>query len=294
MKARRVLYWIILLVVTVNLAIIAVVLLGDTTPPPKPLPNPNGYDDFVKAGAMLSGDPSNYRTFSEATLRDFVQTNAGAFKLLHLGLTRECRVPAVTPTNLTVHFNELGRNKNLAFALMAEARLAELEHRTNDALRIDLDAERFSHEAARGGVMIDSLSAMACENTSLGALSRLSRELNAVQLREAAGALSDIDASSDTAQEVLDQEKAFSHKFGMMQRLAGFLSSAQQKASIRNFLTKFHGAEKNRRRLILTLASRAYSLEHGGAPNSTSDIVPAYLKSIPQDPLTGTNMILNP
>ena len=26
-----------------------------------PLPSPNGYDDFVKAGQMLVGDPNNYR-----------------------------------------------------------------------------------------------------------------------------------------------------------------------------------------------------------------------------------------
>jgi hypothetical protein len=35
-------------------------------------------------------------------------------------------------------------------------------------------------------------------------------------------------------------------------------------------------------------------LEKGERPKSLAALVPAYLKSIPQDPLTGTNMAYHP
>jgi len=42
--------------------------------------------------------------------------------------------------------------------------------------------------------------------------------------------------------------------------------------------------------LLLQLAAHAYELEKGKRPKSLADLVPAYLKAISQDPLTGTNM----
>ncbi len=41
---------------------------------------------------------------------------------------------------------------------------------------------------------------------------------------------------------------------------------------------------------MIQLASRAYALEEGAPPKTLADLVPAYLKAIPQDPFTGTNM----
>jgi competence protein ComGC len=52
-------------------------------------------------------------------------------------------------------------------------------------------------------------------------------------------------------------------------------------------------AQQTRTRLMLVqLAARAYELEKGERPKNLADLVPAYLKAIPQDPLTGTNMVL--
>jgi hypothetical protein len=41
---------------------------------------------------------------------------------------------------------------------------------------------------------------------------------------------------------------------------------------------------------LIQLASRAYELEKGERPKGLADLVPAYLKTIPQDPLTRTNV----
>jgi hypothetical protein len=62
-------------------------------PKPEPLPNPNGYDDFVGAGAMLKGDVPDEMTGTLEECRKFVTANREALDRGHLGLTRECRVP---------------------------------------------------------------------------------------------------------------------------------------------------------------------------------------------------------
>ena len=45
---------------------------------------------------------------------------------------------------------------------------------------------------------------------------------------------------------------------------------------------------------MLALAARAYELDKGHPPASAADLVPDYLKAIPQDPVTGTNLIYSP
>ena len=42
---------------------------AEPLPPVAPLPNPNGYDDLVKAGQMITGDPGNYNQLNEQQLR---------------------------------------------------------------------------------------------------------------------------------------------------------------------------------------------------------------------------------
>jgi hypothetical protein len=46
--------------------------------------------------------------------------------------------------------------------------------------------------------------------------------------------------------------------------------------------------------LIIDLASRAYELDKGHRPANLADLVPDYLKAIPQDPFTGTTMVYSP
>ena len=45
---------------------------------------------------------------------------------------------------------------------------------------------------------------------------------------------------------------------------------------------------------MITLAARAYELEHGAKPKSLTDLVPAYLKAAPKDPFTGKDMAYGP
>ena len=46
--------------------------------------------------------------------------------------------------------------------------------------------------------------------------------------------------------------------------------------------------------LLLNLSARAYELEKGKSPASAADLVPDYLKKIPQDPVAGMDMGYSP
>jgi hypothetical protein len=45
---------------------------------------------------------------------------------------------------------------------------------------------------------------------------------------------------------------------------------------------------------MVAFAARVYELEKGKRPEKMRELVPAYLKAIPQDPATGTNMVYAP
>jgi hypothetical protein len=55
-------------------------------------------------------------------------------------------------------------------------------------------------------------------------------------------------------------------------------------------VAKVNTLQTRERVLLIQLASRAYELEKGERPKGLADLVPAYLKTIPQDPLTRTNV----
>src|SRR5258706_408900 len=50
-----------------------------------PLPNPNGYDDFVKASRVASPSAADYLSMSQHELREFVTQNSEALKLVRSG-----------------------------------------------------------------------------------------------------------------------------------------------------------------------------------------------------------------
>src|SRR5690242_21683716 len=65
---------------------------AEPLPPVPPLPNPNGYEDLVKAGNMVSNELGDYNELSLSNLRDLVQKNSAAFQIARTGLHQECRV----------------------------------------------------------------------------------------------------------------------------------------------------------------------------------------------------------
>jgi hypothetical protein len=281
-----------------------VVLLGflasqiaSPLPPIQPLPNPNGYDDLVKAGEMVSTNSWNYDSANLEQLRETTAVNAEAVAHARTGLSNECRVPLqFSKTYEENHISDLVSVRMLAQAFATEGKRAEMENRPNDAAKSYLDAIHLGNESARGGVLIDQMVGMAMEIIGTSHLTNLVDQLDAKSCRETAATLETLDAQRQTWDEVMQQEHDWSHRTfpGIRNELARLMEHNSLEKTFQKAEQNFKEQQIKTRQLIISLAARAYELDKGHPPTSVAALVPDYLKASPQDPFTGTNMIYSP
>jgi hypothetical protein len=270
------------------------VLMQEPPAPLAPLPNPNGYDDLVKAGAMLPDVAGDYDKMNQEQLQKAVSANAAAVSLARSGLSNQCRVPIqYSESYLSNHLDDLAHLKRLARAFAAEGILAEMNGRTNDAVQSFLDTVHLGNETLRGGVLIDGLVGIAIDAIGTSHIQTLLPNLDTRACRETASALESLDAQNQTWNEVAQQENSWSHATfrGWRYNLMGLEAGKSAKAAIGSSKRKFDAQELKTRQLMIALAARAYELDKGHPPAGTADLVPDYLKVVPQDPATGTNIV---
>jgi hypothetical protein len=279
-------------IVAVLLVVAALVFtLSQPPPAPPPLPKPNGYDDLVRASRMVADNTPDYAAMDEAELRSLVETNAESLKLARRGLGHECQVPLDYSAANPTYFTNLAGLKRLAHSLVAEGRLMELEGRPTDAADSYLAVVRLGVATGKGGLLIDSLVSIAIEAIGTARLEKLALTLNAKQCRQAVAVLESCEAGREPMPTIVARERAWSrrvHGFKwQIARLVMFKSLRQTEQGVAAKVTSFQTRE---RVLLIRLASRAYELETGRPAKSVADLVPTYLKVIPQNPITGTNM----
>ncbi len=259
----------------------------------RPLPKPNGYDDFVQAGQKRVGDAAKFLELDPASLAGMIATNREALAMVRLGLSRECRV-SLEPSEeyLGRHNADLAGIKGLGSLLAAAGRLAELTNSLAEAAHCYVEVIRLGQEGSRGGVMIDKLVGVALEAKGISLLSVLKDRLSVEQGRAVIGALEAIDAKAEPAEQVLQQEHRWSRKtFGWRAIVARTFTPKVYKPAEQKFVQKVYQADQQRRYLLLDLAVRVFEKEKGKTPKALSDLVPAFLQTIPRDPITGTNMV---
>ena len=262
--------------------------------PPTPLPKPNGYDDFVKAGQTLVGDPGNYDTMTQEELRSLIATNVEVLKLIRQGLARHSRIALDFSTNyLSVRMPEFMTAKKLACLLVADGRWAEFKHLTNDAAKIYMQTIRFSNEAVRGGVMIDRLLGSACEAIGVGSLQKLVNDLDVQNCRAMIQSLQETRRNREPLMDVLLHEREWMRRNSTLrerlQSLIPIPAFNPTKRMKQGFLSTVQSREYKLDQLMLELATRAYELENGKLPKSPADLVPEYLEAMPTAPTNATN-----
>jgi hypothetical protein len=261
-------------------------------PASPPLPSPNGYDDLIQASRTLSDKTSDFSTMDETDLRLLVEKNADALKLARTGLSRACQVPLDYVHPNPSYYTNLAKCKGLAQAFAAEGRLRELENRPADAADSYLSAIRLGNATRQGGLIIDALVGIAIESIGTVRLERLCSSLDAKQCRQAVAVLESYDAQQEPSAIVLARDKVWARRvYGGLRyyvgRLTAFKSLRQMEGGI---VSRVNAQQTREQVLLLQLASRAYELEKGERPKTVADLVPAYLKAIPRDPTTGTNI----
>jgi hypothetical protein len=281
------------------IAIPLVVQIMQPLPPIPALPNPNGYADLVKAGEMMPETGGDFEKISLAELQTLAANNAGALALARAGLSNQCRVTTQFTTNymdLDHHFIELSAIKNVARALVAEGKLAEMENRPGDAAKSYLEAFHLGNESARGGILIDQLVGIAGERIGTDALGKITGNLDARSSRETAAALETLDAQRQTWLEVMQQEQDWARRTypGLRARFQAMMTANSVKKMFEKTWQKFAEQQVKTRQLTIQIAAHAYELDKGHRPATLTELVPDYLKAVPQDPLTGTNIVYMP
>ena len=295
MTLHKKIKWFFGLFVLANIIIVLMVALGAfELPPPKPMPNPNGYDDFVKAGKMLILTTNDFSTMTEVELAALVATNAEALKLVRVGLSQECRVPNDYSTNyIDLLLPQLASQKQLALSFCAEGRLATLQGRTNDAAQSYLDAANFGLHCGQGGVLIYKLVDLACESLGRSGLAPLLDGVGPQECRKVAQTLEMMDVAEDSEAQIWKQEKEYGRKTGTLgQKIAALMLYKQRQQTMAKFEAKYQKNQLARRQMMIDFAARAYQLDKGKPPAAVNGLVPDYLKAIPKAPVSGSNLVL--
>lgn len=280
------------------LALLTVFFLSVGRPPPRaPLPNPNGYDDFLKAGTLLTGDVFNASTLDHDSLRALVSTNSESLRLLRLGLTRQCALDTdAAMTNFSGMVGRFTAMRELALLLGAEGRLREMDNRIAEAAQSYVDAIQFGNETSRGGFNINRLVGIALESIGDIPLSKLVPKLKLEEARQISVELEKIDHAGVAWDEIRRDENRFArYQLGRGFHLITWVMSQWETWQVERRSEKRHKKAAARVRLLTAeLAVRCYQSEQGHAPADLGQLVPKYLQRVPLDPFSDKPLIYRP
>jgi hypothetical protein len=269
------------------------IFLEEPPPPLASLPNPNSYGDLARAGQMITGDVSDYDRANVEQLRGIALTNVTALALARSALSNQCGVPLqFTTAYLNNHIPELIAFRSLAQALVCEGKLAEIENRFGDAAKSYLDAVRLGNQAAHGGLLVDEMVGVAIWSLGEKQLQGIVTNLDAPDCHQTIVKLEAAAGDRQTWTATMQQEEAWSRRvFGWRADWLKLIYNSTRQKNLKRAMDALDGDERQENRLLVDLAAHAYELEKGKPPASVADLVPDYLKAIPQDPVTGTNMV---
>jgi hypothetical protein len=269
---------------------------GFSVPPLPPMPNPNGYDDLMKAATMLAPDVGTYNATNVDELQSIVLTDTAALELARAGLQKKCRVPLDYNPAGRANMDRLAAMKYLSRGFMAEGDLAKIQGHPEQAVKSYLDVIRLANESTRGGVLIDQLVGFAIEGEGNNELQKLIPQLDAKTCRETAAALETLDAQRQSWNDVMWQEQYWRHKAfpGIGHMVMRIMQYWELKRINQAGERRLEHHETETRQLAIDFATRAYELDKGHPPAKVTDLATNYLQTIPIDPATGTNMTYLP
>ena len=264
--------------------------LGET------LPNPNGYDDLIVAGRLVTGD---FRTVADLdmadieALRAIVEQNSKALARARIGLGRPSVVALLKSPSVDAHFNNFSLLRTLGRLLACEAVLIERQGRTSEAARLYAGGIRYGRAISTGGILTDRMAEGPVQSAGLRGLSRLTPTFSADEARRLAKEFERLDRDREPLTRVFDRDLEFNLARGGVSLRASYLVHYKTMQGL--LLPAKAAAERAERlnqtwlRLLsTTLALRAYRLDHPDAPVPTTldALVPTYLEAVPFDPFS--------
>jgi len=262
---------------------------------PEPLPNPNGYDDFVAAGRMIWREPPIGTNASIEECRAFLLTNRAALERGRAGLNRACWVPTDSSTTWRGRQNaEMMATRILTRAFCVEGNLARMEHRPGDAATSYLAAVNIGARLAHGGLIADGYTAMFSVGEGELEIAKGMQDFGPTLSRQMISELEHAQAEEEPSSEIEIHENAWHaahvRSTGLIYCLEfvfKYGSLAPDEGAQQLSVEQYNSELKWTTELNAKLAAQAYLLEHGRQATTWSELVPGYLKSVPGIPFPG-------
>ena len=271
-------------------------LIHRTPVPVSPqLPDPNGYDDLMRAGKLAENKlnalgkagkirrttRSHPSTGSDAELRELTSECAEVLAVARVGLDRRCQMPwsLSRPPTLDILFPL----RALDSVFGSEGDLAKREGRVADAARSYADIIRLGYSMSRGGQTADAFMGVVVSNSGITKLRSVSRRLTSNQSAELAREIERLESNAERAADILARDFA-----GIdLQCDWQFRVIVRMNRTERIFRGTYGLRCARTRLLICEFALYAYHLDQGAWPGQLGDLVPEYLSKVPADPFTG-------
>jgi hypothetical protein len=211
------------------------------------------------------------------------------------GLAMQCVVPVeMTAAWIQSATTNMINLKRAARALDAEGLLLSRQGDTNGALSASLDLFRFGQAMQQGGVLIDFLVGSAVEVMGVRRITNLLAVLNAAECKRTAFALQEHEKHREPLQAIQRRDREWSRKsFSLVDRVREMIEWRSLRPGkafeglVPDVPTEYNSRVRIARLALFRVAARAFELERGTPPRQPSDLVPAYLTSVPVDPATG-------
>lgn len=260
------------------------------------LPNPNGYDDLIAAGRLVTG---NFQTVADLEksktddLRALVELNRVALERARVGLDRKSVVPLSKSPTVEAHLENFNALRALGRLLVMEAALKEREGHTTEAANLYKGVIRYAPAMSNGGLIVERMAVGPIQYAAIQGLNRLGSTFSADETRRLVQELEQLDRDRESLNRVFARDLEFHlTRNGLAMRASYALNRPRMQAML---MPARAAAERGDRlnqaelRLLASkLALRAFRLDHPDQPlPSTLDaLVPDYLSAVPADPFS--------
>jgi hypothetical protein len=168
--------------------------------------------------------------------------------------------------------------------LVREAELARKQNRHGDAARSAVECLQLAQAITRNGLVADCNSSLEMEAAGNRAVYEVLPYLNADQCRKSLAALAEIDTRREPIRDVFRRDRIWHENTGNWFRQLVTLLEAVACLDWDYKPCVVLQEKAVTRLLILELALRAYSLEHGAPPDQLDQLTPEILPALPRDP----------
>lgn len=265
---------------------------------PPPLPQPNGYDDLLRAAEMLAPRTGFYDEMGPEELVAIVEHNRPALALVRGALDKGCAVPvdwsrdpAVSATDPTL-LDQASAMRQLARAFVADMRVNLANGQADETVVSGLAAFRLGKKCYRDGLMIDYLVGLAVQGVAINEFRQLVAQDQTARA-EILRRLVPLLETGESAEEVIQRELGYikSASRGYIGWIVRLNFNQMMEASVEAARQAALRTTARQRLFVIHLALHAYRDEHGAWPDTLAELAPEILASIPVDPYSKTQFV---